>query len=200
MIHYCNHGVNIHGCFVSRTNAAYGFKWGAGTGLVSTGNVCLQGQEHASLHDLEDGTLVEINDAYDGTAVSNQDALAHAGYRQGTLPALTLRSANSASFTVSEQIGTYVRIGNHVTCYFTCTLTSNGTHPADAAYITAGLPFVAAMSSALCGRIEVVGVGSADAYLLLTSPVRAITSTNVLPANISNDFWTVRGTLSYVVT
>ena len=197
---YPNKGVFIHSCFVVRPSGD-AFVWGTGSGLVSVGNYGTSATAF-TLHNLQASSYVEINDVVDAPVIlSNADAATNVGYREGVINSLSVRTSGSTSYTVSNLSANYTKNGKHVTCFFKLTLTSNATHGgADSLYITSGFPYIAEASSELCGTVEVVGVGSSVMSLLALNPPRPISSSNIIPANVSGDSWTVRGQISYMAT
>lgn len=192
-----NYGINLHGSLISRSNAIYGIKWGECNGCVSHGN-----WHTYNMHDLDANSEVDIND-FAQVNLSNFDAITHIGFRKGTVGSLTVRGANSASYTVSGQTAKYFRYAKRVDIDITLTLTSTGTNAQDQIYILSGLPYAAETSGFLCGQVEVIGSsvnnGISPVYLSSASPARVQSSIDVIPANVSTDNWTVRFLLSYLV-
>jgi copper chaperone CopZ len=180
------------------TDGNYGVLWGTCTGCVAMGNVAVN-----NLHGLASASasLLEINDVSQTGNVSNLDAIANKGYRAGT-PSLTIRGGTSASYSVSALTANYESIGYAYIVNFVCTLTSTGTNSADNLYISSGLPGGGVPApNMLCGHCEVVGSsqnsGISPLYVSNPSPVRALSSITVLPANTAGNSWTVRGYLVY---
>lgn len=190
-----NNGINIHGSYFSHSNATYSVKWGICFGCSSRGN-----WHTNNMHDLLSTSIVDINDVAQ-TSLSNGDAITHIGERQGNTAALTIRGANSADYTVSGLTSKYTRGANRIIVDFVCTLTSTATNPADQIFITAGFPTIASTLNMLCGTVEVVGSATNNGISPLSvsnvSPMRVLSSINVLPANVAAAAWTVRGQVVY---
>lgn len=192
-----NRGVNIHGSYFAKSTPVYTVKWGTAIGCVSHGN-----WHTNNMHDLQSDSLVEINDFAQTNLSNTSEQKANGGYRQGALPALVIRGANSAGYSVSRFTGRYTRNGNEIHIQFVCLLTSTGTNPQDNFYIPA-LPFYAAIAGQLCGSVEIVGssVNSGCSSVAMTNetPARVQSSLPVIPANSSGAAWTVRANISYEV-
>lgn len=192
-----NRGVNIHGSYFANSAATYTVKWGAATGCVSAGN-----WHTNNMHDLQSDSIVEINDVAQTNLSNTSEQKSHSGYRQGSLPTLSIRGANSAAYSVSGFSGRYTRSGNRIDIQFVCTLTSTGSNPQDDFYIPA-LPFDAAIAGPLCGSVHVVGSsvnnGISPISMTSASPGSVQSSLPVIPANVAAAAWTVRGHISYEV-
>lgn len=186
-------GVNLHGSNFIDTGPSV--IWGACSGCVSHGNY-----SSGTLHQLTASSQVDIND-FAVVAVSNLDAVAHRGYREGAIAGLTIRGGTDADYTVSGLTARYSSIGRQVSVEFSATLTSTGTNAADTLFISAGIPQDAAAGAVLVGQCEVVGSsvnnGLSPLYLSSASPARVQSSINVIPANVATDSWTVRGFFTY---
>lgn len=196
---YPNKGVNIQNCFVVRSGG-FGFIWGTADACISEGNYST-GNNTYSLHDLQSDSNVAINDFCDRAGgLSNEDAVSHSGYRQGNLTSLGLRTDTSASYTITNLVGSYTRMGKVINCIFKCTMTSNATHGSPSfAYIVSGLPGVAENVDVICGQIAVNDVAS-TMEMINTNPPRPQSLTAVVPANVSTNAFTVSGNLTYFAT
>lgn len=192
-----SYGINLHGGLFSHANATYSIKWGASEGAVSQGN-----WHTYNMHDLLSTSHVDIND-FAQVNLSNADAAANIGYREGNTGTLVARGALSASYTASAQTSKYTRIGKRLSLEFTLTLTSTGTNAAEQFYIPSTFPYNAAYAGALCGYVEVVGSatnnGISPLYIANATGPTVQSSINVIPSNVATNSWTVRGQISYVV-
>lgn len=193
-----NQGINLHGSYISHgQNAMYSVIWGQCAGCVSQGN-----WHTNNMHDLQSDSMVSINDFAQTNLSNTSDAKTNIGYREGNTPPLRIRTSNSDSYTVSDLVSKFTRMGNRVNIEFKATLTSTASNPADMIYIPSTFPYDAEVSGLLCGQVEVLGVGyleNSPLNIASASPMRVQSSGNVIPTNTSGNTFTVRGYISYLV-
>lgn len=191
-------GAVIEGCyFAAPTGRTASINWGVSSACVSKGNYC-NGVLHKFNYPAQ-YNLVEINDYCTNIANMGTDAVPNSGYRTGTCNSLIVRGADDGDYTTTNMDAVYTKIGSQVNVFFSATMTSTGTNPADKIYISAGLPYPIQGEQYVCGQVEVVGSTQNNGIspLYSFSNELPVSSLYVIPSNTSGDSWIVRGNLTY---